>query len=93
MVVLARAFAAKPSFLLIDEMSLGLAPVVFTRLFPIVAKIAATGVGVVLVEQFTELALGLAEQAVVVAGGAVSYSGPAARLQDDPEVLHRAYLG
>ncbi|WFR84106.1 ATP-binding cassette domain-containing protein [Arthrobacter sp. Y-9] len=93
MVVLARAFAAKPSFLLIDEMSLGLAPVVFTRLFPIVAKIAETGVGVVLVEQFTELALGLAEQAVVVAGGAVSYSGPAARLKNEPEVLHRAYLG
>ncbi|MFJ3957359.1 ABC transporter ATP-binding protein [Arthrobacter sp. NPDC090010] len=93
MVVLARAFAAKPAFLLIDEMSLGLAPVVFTRLFPIVAKIAETGVGVLLVEQFTELALGLAEQAIVVAGGKVSYSGPAARLQDEPELLHRAYLG
>ncbi|KHK95487.1 branched-chain amino acid ABC transporter ATP-binding protein [Microbacterium mangrovi] len=93
MVVLARAFAAKPKFLLIDEMSLGLAPVVFTRLFPMVATLAEQGAGVLLVEQFTELALGLASEAIVVATGHVTYQGDAAALKADPAVLHRAYLG
>lgn len=93
MVVLARAFAAKPRILLIDEMSLGLAPVVFMRLVPIVQAIAESGVGVLLVEQFTQLALGIAREAVVVAGGQVSFQGTAADLQADSQLLHRAYLG
>ena len=93
MVVLARAFAAKPKVLLIDEMSLGLAPVVFMRLVPIVQSIAESGVGVLLVEQFTHLALGIAGEAVVVAGGRVSFQGTAKELQADPQLLHRAYLG
>ncbi|MFY9712263.1 MAG: ATP-binding cassette domain-containing protein [Microbacterium sp.] len=93
MVVLARAFAAKPRILLIDEMSLGLAPVVFMRLMPIVKSIADSGVGVLLVEQFTQLALGLARQAVVVAGGRVSFQGTSEELNADSELLHRAYLG
>ncbi|MBS1672716.1 MAG: ATP-binding cassette domain-containing protein [Actinobacteria bacterium] len=93
MVVLARAFAAKPKILLIDEMSLGLAPVVFMRLVPIVQSIAESGVGVLLVEQFTQLALGIAREAVVVAGGQVSFQGTAEDLQADPQLLHRAYLG
>lgn len=93
MVVLARAFAARPTFLLIDEMSLGLAPVVFTRLLPLVSTLAESGVGVLLVEQFTNLALGLAQEALVVAGGQVTFQGPAAQLREQPEVLHRAYLG
>ncbi|MFK4853108.1 ABC transporter ATP-binding protein [Microbacterium sp. ZW T6_19] len=93
MVVLARAFAAKPRVLLIDEMSLGLAPVVFMRLMPIVKSIAESGVGVLLVEQFTQLALNLAREAVVVAGGQVSFQGTSEQLKSDPELLHRAYLG
>ena len=93
MVVLARAFAAKPRVLLIDEMSLGLAPVVFLRLMPIVKSIADSGVAVLLVEQFTQVALGLAREAVVVAGGRVSFQGTAAELGADPALLHRAYLG
>lgn len=84
MVVLARAFAAKPGILLIDEMSLGLAPVVFLRLMPIVQSIAESGVGVLLVEQFTQLALGLAEEAVVVAGGRVSFQERRRRCRPTP---------
>ena len=93
MVVLARSFAAKPRVLLIDEMSLGLAPVVFTRLLPLVTKFAREGVGVLLVEQFTSLALNIANSALVVAGGRVGYSGPATPLVDQPELLRSAYLG
>lgn len=93
MVVLARSFAAKPRVLLIDEMSLGLAPVVVQRLLPAVTEFAAQGAAVVLVEQFTQLALGIAERAIVVASGAVRYAGSAKELADDPETLHRAYLG
>ena len=94
MVVLARAFASKPRFLLIDEMSLGLAPVVFMRLLPLIQQIAESGVGVLLVEQFTHLALGIADEAMVVSSGHVSHrQGPAAQLAEDPELLKRAYLG
>ncbi len=93
MVVLARAFAARPKVLLIDEMSLGLAPVVFLRLLPVVQEFAATGVGVLLVEQFAQLALGISSDALVITSGHVTYSGAAARLLDEPETLRKAYLG
>lgn len=93
MVVLARAFAARPTYLLIDEMSLGLAPVVFTRLLPVVERFAAEGAAVLLVEQFTHLALGVAQDALVVSSGQVTYSGDAATLLASPETLHTAYLG
>lgn len=93
MVVLARAFAARPKMLLIDEMSLGLAPVVFLRLMPIVKQVADTGVGVLLVEQFAHLALQIATEALVVTGGHVTYSGNALELFNNPETLHKAYIG
>lgn len=93
MVVLARAFAARPSFLLIDEMSLGLAPVVFTRLLPVVTRFAEDGAAILLVEQFTQLALGVAQDALVVSSGRVTFSGEARTLLDSPEKLHSAYLG
>lgn len=93
MLVLARALAARPRYLLIDEMSLGLAPVVFLRLLPVLGDVARSGVGILLVEQFAHLALGVAQQAVVVSGGDVTYQGrPDALLKDD-ELLRSAYMG
>jgi len=93
MVVLARTFAAKPRYIMIDEMSLGLAPVVFLRLIPVIQDIAASGVGVLLVEQFAHLALKAASEALVVTSGRVSYQGSAAELLADDDLLRRAYLG
>jgi len=93
MVVLARTFAAKPRYIMIDEMSLGLAPVVFLRLVPVIRGIAESGVGVLLVEQFAQLALQAATDAVVVTGGRVSYHGSATTLLADEQLLRTSYLG
>jgi len=93
MVVLARAFAAKPKYLMLDEMSLGLAPVVFMRLLPVIEGIAKAGVGVLLVEQFAHLALKIAQDAVVVTSGHVSYQGDPKALLKDAELLRQKYMG
>ncbi len=93
MVVLARAFAAKPKYLLLDEMSLGLAPVVFMRLLPVIEGIAKSGVGVLLVEQFAHLALKIAQDSVVVTSGRVSYQGDPKALLKDAELLRQKYMG
>lgn len=91
MLALASALVAKPAYLVIDEMSLGLAPVIVQRLIPAVRSIAAAGVGVLLIEQFTNVALELATTATVLAQGEVSLRAPAADLRQDPEQLSRAY--
>jgi branched-chain amino acid transport system ATP-binding protein len=92
MVVLAQALVSRPSVVLVDELSLGLAPLVVKRLVPILAAIAAAGVSVLLIEQFAHVALGLANRAFVLQGGRIRYAGTARELQDDPELLHSAYL-
>ncbi len=93
MVALGHALMCRPTYLLIDEMSLGLAPLIVKRLLGVVRDLATRGVGVLLIEQFTDLALGLAETAVVLRSGKMRYGGPAAVLRDDPAALHRAYFG
>jgi branched-chain amino acid transport system ATP-binding protein len=92
MVVLAQALVARPRILLVDELSLGLAPVVVKRLVPTLEQVAANGVGVLLIEQFAHVALALAQTAYVLEGGRIRYHGTAQRLKDEPELLQSAYL-
>jgi branched-chain amino acid transport system ATP-binding protein len=92
MVVLAQAIASRPTTLLVDELSLGLAPVVVKRLVPVVAAVAGSGVGVLLIEQFAHVALSLANTAYILEGGRIRYHGTATELRDNPEILRSAYL-
>ena len=92
MVVLAQALVSQPKIVLVDELSLGLAPVIVKRLVPTIASVAESGVGVLLIEQFAHVALGLAETAYVIERGRIRYEGPAQRLKDEPELLQSAYL-
>ena len=92
MVVLAQALITQPRYLLIDELSLGLAPVVVSRLVPVIAAVAESGTGVLLIEQFATVALGLARQAHIMEGGRIRFSGLARELREQPELLSSAYL-
>jgi branched-chain amino acid transport system ATP-binding protein len=92
MVVLAQALVSQPRYILIDELSLGLAPVIVNQLIPVIRTIVASGVGVLLIEQFATVALSLATGAHVMEGGMLRYSGTAAELKARPELLHSAYL-
>jgi branched-chain amino acid transport system ATP-binding protein len=91
MLALARGLASDPVVLLLDEMSMGLAPKVVGELYEQVARIAADGVSVLVVEQFARTVLGVADQAVLLTNGVVRRAGPAAELGED--VLASAYLG
>jgi len=92
MVVLAQALVSEPRFVIIDELSLGLAPVVVQRLIATIRDIVAAGIGVLLIEQFATVALGLAGDAYVMEGGRVQFSGNAKTLREHPDQLHSAYL-
>lgn len=92
MLVLAQALVSRPRFILIDELSLGLAPVVVQRLIPRIRSVTATGTGVLLIEQFAMVALELANQAYVMDRGRIGFSGSASRLKAEPELLKSAYL-
>jgi branched-chain amino acid transport system ATP-binding protein len=92
MVVLAQALVSDPKVILVDELSLGLAPVVVKRLAPALEAVAETGVGVLLIEQFAHVALGVAKTAYVLEGGRIRYHGTAQELKDNPDLLHSAYL-
>jgi branched-chain amino acid transport system ATP-binding protein len=92
MVVLAQALVSRPKYVLIDELSLGLAPAVVNRLIPVIAAVAESGVGVLLIEQFATVALGLATSAHVMEGGLIRYAGPVGELRENPDLLHSAYL-
>lgn len=93
MLVIARALVTRPKVLLLDEMSLGLAPTIVKRLMPIVRTLASSGVGVLLVEQFAALALAHGDRAYVLAHGEIAFEGPCQTLRDDPGRLRELYLG
>ena len=94
MLALGRAMIQDPRVLLVDELSMGLAPVIVEQLLPVVRRIAEdTGAAVVLVEQHVRLALDVADRAVVLVHGETVLSDSADRLAADPGLLERAYLG
>ena len=92
MLALGQALVARPRFILADEMSLGLSPLIVKRLMGVVLKLAERGTGILLIEQFTHIALRIAHHANVMSRGRLTFSGEPQRLVDEPEILHRAYL-
>jgi branched-chain amino acid transport system ATP-binding protein len=92
MVAVGRALMTSPEILLLDEPSLGLAPIMCTELFGALTRIRATGVGILLVEQNARQSLKVADRGYLIESGRIVGSGSAAALKDDPAV-QRAYLG
>ncbi len=92
MLAIGRALMARPKLLLLDEPSLGLAPLVVRTIFQIIREISAKGTTIFLVEQNAHMALSVAHRAYVLQTGRVCKSGPAKELLEDPDV-QKAYLG
>ena len=92
MVAIGKAFLARPRLLCLDELSLGLAPVVIEQLLGIVREIHASGTTIVIVEQSVNIALSLATTAVFMEKGEARYSGPAQELLDRPDLLRSVFL-
>ena len=92
MCAMARALMAAPRLLMVDEMSLGLAPVVVQQLMDTLRQVCASGVTVLLVEQDVHMALEHADRGYVLETGRVALEGPARELLDNPEI-QKAYLG
>jgi branched-chain amino acid transport system ATP-binding protein len=92
MLAVARALMAAPKLLLLDEPSMGLAPVLVDVIFQTIARVREQGTTVLLVEQNALAALRVADRAYVLESGSLKLSGPAADLAQDPEIV-KAYLG
>ena len=92
MLAIARALMSRPRLLLLDEPSMGLAPLIVERIFEIVASVSRTGVTILLVEQNARLALETCERAYVMESGTITLAGRAREMLDNPQV-RAAYLG
>lgn len=92
MLVMARAMMANPDLLLLDEPSMGLAPIYIQKVFDIIQKINAQGTTILLIEQNAHQALSIADRGYVIASGEIQLSGSGQTLLNDPKVK-RAYLG
>jgi branched-chain amino acid transport system ATP-binding protein len=90
MLAMARGLATDPALLLLDELSMGLAPIIVEELYEIVAQIAREGVSILVVEQFASTVLGVADFAAILVHGKVARAGAPEALQDE---LSKAYLG
>jgi branched-chain amino acid transport system ATP-binding protein len=94
MLAVGRALISRPKLLIVDEMSLGLAPIIVQGMLPVLRKIAAeTGCGVLLVEQHVQQALQVSERAYVLNHGDLVLSGDTATLRKDRSLLEASYLG
>ncbi len=94
MLAMARALTVSPKLLMVDEMSLGLAPIIVERLLPILRQIAdETGAGVLLVEQHVHMALEVADRAYVLSHGELVLEGAASDLAKDRGLIEASYLG
>lgn len=92
MLAIGHAMMARPRYMLIDEMSLGLAPLIVKRLVTAISSLVNQGMGVLLVEQFTEVALGIADSVVVMRTGDVRFSGAVQQVRESPKILDEAYF-
>ncbi|MBC7716184.1 MAG: ABC transporter ATP-binding protein [Pseudorhodobacter sp.] len=92
MLAMARAVMLNPDVVLLDEPSMGLAPILVAEVFRIIARLKSEGVTMLLVEQFAAAALAVADYGYVLENGRISVHGPATQLRDDPAVK-AAYLG
>jgi len=92
MVAMARALMSRPKLLMLDEPSMGLAPLMVERIFETIRDISARGMSILLVEQNARLALQVAQRGYVMEGGGITLSGNANALLDSDQV-RRAYLG
>lgn len=90
MLALARGLATDPAVLILDELSMGLAPLVVSELYELVASVAADGVSILVVEQFARTVLGVADQAAIMANGRVTALGTPSEIEAN---LSSAYLG
>jgi branched-chain amino acid transport system ATP-binding protein len=90
MLAMARALATEPALLLIDELSMGLAPIIVDELYDHVRRIAASGLSILIVEQFAHEILGLADRAGIMLHGRLLHTGPPAKIAGE---LSDAYLG
>jgi branched-chain amino acid transport system ATP-binding protein len=87
---MSRALATNPALLLLDELSMGLAPIVVEQLYEIVAQVASEGVSIVVVEQFARAILGIADRVGIMVRGRITKFGTPAEVEAE---LSSAYLG
>jgi branched-chain amino acid transport system ATP-binding protein len=90
MLAMSRALVTDPAVLLLDELSMGLAPIVVQQLYEIVAQVAGDGISILVVEQFAQAVLGIADRAAIMVNGEVARVGTPAEMQSE---LSSAYLG
>ena len=92
MLAIGRALMSRPKMLLLDEPSMGLAPLMVQKIFDVLRQVASEGMTLLLVEQNARLALQTAQRAYVLESGEITLNGSATTLLDDPRV-RAAYLG